>query len=610
MLADTWRVSDRVLPKGFGVVEFREHRGGGRRRRGILRAVAETRSRRIPAPATVRRATSAATVAPMATPAPIPARMPRQIPFIIANEGCERFSFYGMRNILTTFLAGAFFAGLTTAEAESEAKDIFHVFVLGVYFFPLLGGWLSDRFFGKYRTILWVSLIYCLGHACLAAYEDVPGGFYFGLFLIALGSGGIKPLVSTFMGDQFDQRNKHLAKVAFDGFYWIINFGSFFASLVMPKLLQGWGPAAWWGLSPASVAFGIPGILMAIATLFFWIGRRRYVMVPQTPPDPHSFACVVRTALTARGGSPGVAGSRGGVAGGDGGSRPGLVVACLGGLFALGSIALIPLLHWTSGKDIVIALCLALVFVLIGVGTGAWMQLERARGSHPDEAVDGVRSVLRVLVIFALVTPFWSLFDQKASTWVFQAGEMTKPDWFSPAQMQAVNPALVLLLIPFNNLVVYPFMRRRGREPSQLGRMGLGIALSGASWIAAGSLQLVLDAGQPVSIAWQLLPYLLLTAGEVLVSATGLEFAYSQAPPAMKGVIMSFWSLAVTVGNLWVLIVNAAVKNDAVNEAILGTGLSLIAFQMFFFAAFAFAAALAFHAVARRYRMVDNYRRA
>jgi POT family proton-dependent oligopeptide transporter len=527
----------------------------------------------------------------MTTPAP--ARMPRQIPFIIANEGCERFSFYGMRNILTTFLAGAFFANLATAEAESEAKDVFHVFVAAVYFFPLLGGWLSDRFFGKYRTILWVSVIYCLGHACLAAYEDQPAGFYFGLFLIALGSGGIKPLVSTFMGDQFDQGNKHLAKIAFDAFYWIINFGSFFASLVMPKLLQGWGPAAWWGLSPASVAFGVPGVLMFIATLCFWAGRRRYVMVPPVPPDPHAFTRVVRTALTA---------SR------SGSGNPGLVLAIAGCALALGSVALIPLLGWTGGKDIVIALCLALVFLLVCGGTGAWIQLERARGTHPDEAVDGVRSVLRVLVIFALVTPFWSLFDQKASTWVFQAGAMTKPAWFSPAQMQALNPALVMLIIPFNNLVIYPALRRRGREPSQLGRMKLGIALAGLSWIVVGGMQLLLDGGQTVSIAWQIVPYVLLTAGEVLVSATGLEFAYSQAPAAMKGVIMSFWSLAVTVGNLWVLIVNAAVKNDAVTGAIADTGLGVVAFQMFFFAAFAFAAAFAFHLVARRYRMVDNYR--
>jgi POT family proton-dependent oligopeptide transporter len=285
-----------------------------------------------------------------------------------------------------------------------------------------------------------------------------------------------------------------------------------------------------------------------------------------------------------------------------------VVVAALGALLAAGSLALIPLLGWTGGKDIVVSLCLALVCLMFGFGLGAWIQLDRARGTHSDEAVDGVRSVLRVLVIFALVTPFWSLFDQKASTWVFQANAMVKPDWLTSAQMQALNPALVMLLIPFNNFVIFPALRRRGRMPSQLARMGFGIALAGAAWVVVAALQLVLDGGGRVHIAWQIVPYILLTAGEVLVSATGLEFAYSQAPASMKGVIMSFWSLAVTVGNLWVLLVNSTVKNQAVLDGIAGTGLGVMAFQMFFFASFAFASALAFRAVARRYRMQDNYR--
>jgi POT family proton-dependent oligopeptide transporter len=151
-------------------------------------------------------------------------------------------------------------------------------------------------------------------------------------------------------------------------------------------------------------------------------------------------------------------------------------------------------------------------------------------------------------------------------------------------------------------------LARRGKEPSQLGRMALGMALAGASWIVVGAMQLVIDGGEAISIAWQVLPYILLTAGEVLLSATGLEFAYSQAPSSMKGVIMSFWSLAVTVGNLWVLIVNVGVKNDTVLGAIEQSGMSSIAFQMFFFAVFALVAALAFHLVAKRYRVVDNYR--
>jgi POT family proton-dependent oligopeptide transporter len=220
-----------------------------------------------------------------------------------------------------------------------------------------------------------------------------------------------------------------------------------------------------------------------------------------------------------------------------------------------------------------------------------------------------VRSVLRVLVLFALVTPFWSLFDQKASTWVLQGNAMTKPDWFQSSQMQALNPALVMLLIPFNNLVLYPALRRFGFEMTALRRMTAGIAFSGFAWIAIAIMQVLLDGGTALTITWQILPYALLKLGEVLVSATGLEFAYSQAPPAMTGALMSFWNLSVTIGNLWVLVVNTGVKNGAVTDFIVSTGFGVTAFQMFFFAIFAFAAALVFGLVARGYRTVDYYRK-
>jgi POT family proton-dependent oligopeptide transporter len=166
---------------------------------------------------------------------------------------------------------------------------------------------------------------------------------------------------------------------------------------------------------------------------------------------------VVRTALTTK-----VTGQ----------SNSGTLMAWLGAVLAVGSLFLIPAIG-------VAALCLVLVLMLGFGGMGAWMQLDRARGAHPDEAVDGVRSVLRILVVFALVTPFWSLFDQKASTWVLQADLMTKPSWFQSSQMQALNPMLVMLLIPFNNLILYPMLKRMGVELTALRRMGLGIAFSG-----------------------------------------------------------------------------------------------------------------------------------
>ncbi len=510
---------------------------------------------------------------------PQPAKYPRQIPFIIGNEACERFSFYGMRNILTQFLVGYLLLDLAEGDRAGAAKEVFHIFVMGVYFFPLLGGWLADRVLGKYRTIFWLSLLYCVGHACLALFESNKPGFYVGLFFIALGSGGIKPCVSSFVGDQFDQSNKHLARVVFDAFYWIVNFGSFFASLSIPKTLKYWGPA---------VAFGIPGVLMFIATIIFWAGRNHYVVVPPSAGDPHSFGNVAWTALRR-------------------GTGTGRILSMIGLLGFLASFALIPKIGFVA------SMCLAIVVLFAFAGPGVYRSLDAARGKHPDEDVEAVRTVLRVLILFFLMTPFWSLFDQKASTWILQARAMSLPGGRiieSASEMQSINPLLVMLLIPFNNVVLYPFLAKLGWTPTPLRRMTAGIMFASLSWIPVGILQVMIDQGAKLPILWQIVPYVILTFGEVLVSTTGLEFAYSQAPVKMKGTLMSFWSLTVTIGGLWVLLMNAAVKNETVLSAITTrTGLSSTAFQMFFFVGFGLLAAIAFGTVAKKYKMVEHYRK-
>jgi dipeptide/tripeptide permease len=172
--------------------------------------------------------------------------------------------------------------------------------------------------------------------------------------------------------------------VVFDAFYWIINFGSFFASLLMPLFLRHLGPA---------VAFGVPGVLMFISTAILWLGRRQYVMIPPAPPNPHSFLRVSSNVIMS--------------------GLSGQVFAAVAIAMAIGSFLLVPKFGF------VIAACLALVALIAFGGLGVWLQLDNVRDKHPAEAIAGVRSVLRVLVLFALVTPFWSLFDQKASTWVF-----------------------------------------------------------------------------------------------------------------------------------------------------------------------------------------------
>jgi POT family proton-dependent oligopeptide transporter len=204
-------------------------------------------------------------------------KMPSGIPFIIGNEAAERFSFYGMRTILVVFMTKYLWLmgnHATTPMGDAQAREYFHDFVKYAYLTPFIGALLSDVFFGKYRTILYLSLFYCLGHAALACMGTVghaPYWLFAGLGLICFGSGGIKPCVSSHVGDQFGPRNSHLLTRVYNWFYFSINFGSAFSTLLTPWLLEYHGPH--W-------AFGVPGVLMALATLVFWMGRNRFVHVP------------------------------------------------------------------------------------------------------------------------------------------------------------------------------------------------------------------------------------------------------------------------------------------------------------------------------------------
>ncbi|MEY2467197.1 MAG: proton-dependent oligopeptide transporter, family, partial [Verrucomicrobiota bacterium] len=204
-------------------------------------------------------------------------RWPPQIKYILGNEAAERFSYYGMRSILAGYITGAVLKG-GLGQSADVSTEIIHLFVFANYFMPLFGAWLSDKLIGRYHTILWVSLFYCAGHGVLACSDFVGGGvngklwcLYAGLALIAFGSGGIKPCVSAFVGDQFKPEQSHLLQKAYGAFYWSINIGSFFSFLVIPWIKDHHG---------YSPAFAVPGVLMALATFVFWLGTKHYVRVP------------------------------------------------------------------------------------------------------------------------------------------------------------------------------------------------------------------------------------------------------------------------------------------------------------------------------------------
>ncbi|MFA5057276.1 MAG: MFS transporter [Opitutaceae bacterium] len=571
-------------------------------------------------------------------------RFPSGIPYIVGNEGAERFSFYGMRQILYIYLTSLFvgFAAESTvapdalAEAKVHATQVTHLFNAGVYLFPMIGAILADRLLGKYRVIFWVSLIYCAGQAALAlgGHAGATGrpGFaqlavFAGLTLVALGSGGIKPCVSANVGDQFTARNVHLVTRIFQIFYFIINFGSFFASLLTPWLYQHFG---------AAIAFGVPGALMALATVVFWIGRRKFVRQPPRPGGRLGLLDFLASSLLA---------------------SPLLVLVAVGATVAevvvraamspQGGAVIAALRHIAHGywpHALMAAGGLALGVVLFVVrqrieqDTGFFATLlycwrrrharqpgedfwAPARSRFGDEAADGPPAVLRIIVVFSMVSVFWALFDQHSSTWVEQAKAMnlrlTVPTIFwngwimpglvsaalfgaawlflwvanrpvprrltlgflgllgawalaalglqlargtvetitlLPAQIAALNPLLVMIIIPLLNVLVYRPCERRGRPLRPLHRMTAGMFLASLAFVAVALLQTRIQAAGrgEVHVLWQIIPFFILTTSEVLVSVTGLEFAYTQAPRAMKSTIMGFWLLCVTFGNVLV----------------------------------------------------------
>ncbi len=496
-------------------------------------------------------------------------RIPARALFIVGNEACERLSFYGMSAVLTLYMVKEL------GMHKDTATSVSHIFKAGVYFLPLLGALIADRWLGRYRTILTLSVFYCFGHLALALFEGTTWGLYLGLALIALGAGGIKPCVSAFIGDQFDESNQALLAKAYSLFYWAINFGSFFAFAIIPWVRDSWG---------YSWAFGIPGILMGLALIIFYAGSRTYTKVPPAGKKP-GFMAVFAASFRYEDITP-------------------IQKATLAlGLIWLACAALAP--DWLLPANTQLLTLALLCGVLLSLENAVRVFLSksfwnRCEDKFDRELLDGSYRVAGVIGLFSVIPVFWALFDQTSTTWVLQGAKMIPisiplplmdTPWRLDAEsIQALNPALVMMLIPLLTLVAYPLAERLGLRPRPLRRMTLGMAITALSFVACALIQTRVDAGAQLSILWQGIPYLLLTVGEVLFSTTGLEFAFTQAPKSMKSTLMSFWLLTVAVGNF--LVAGFAAK---LGERFQASGMFLL------YAALMGVVTVAFAFLARRY---------
>ena len=209
------------------------------------------------------------------------------------------------------------------------------------------------------------------------------------------------------------------------------------------------------------------------------------------------------------------------------------------------------------------------------LGTRIFCGAKQMRLHFPVSRITETYNLLRVLTVFLMIIPFWSLFDQTMSSWVLQ-GEKMQPLAFSHSEtmhfifgaeeMQSINPLFVMTLVPLVTLFLYP---RIGRWAAPLRRMGCGIVLAGVSYLSVATIQTFLDSGAQLSILWQCIPYLLLTISEILVSTTGLEYAYTAAGPNLKSIVSGFWFLTSTLGNFLVIYLTHLVADPASSSTFL-----------------------------------------
>jgi len=524
-------------------------------------------------------------------------RWPPQIKFIVGNEACERFSYYGMVSILAGYISGQVDKGGLGQDADT-ATQIIHLFKFANYFMPLFGAWLSDKIIGRYHTILWVSLFYCAGHGVLASSDLAPGVhgkmicLLVGLALIAFGSGGIKPCVSAFVGDQFRPDQAHLLQKAYGAFYWSINFGSFFSFLVIPWIKNHHG---------YSWAFAVPGILMALATFVFWLGTKHYVRVPPSRVLKKAGFLPVFFAACSKPSGAGLA------------PKLNLLTSLGMPLIAMVALTALALYHQLTPVANVIGwsglICVGVWYALIVI-TSLMNKLELpetfwmgARHRYSAGDISAARSVSPILFVFALVPIFWALFDQTNSTWVLQGEKMVSFSLFGftvgAEEMQSANPAFVMVLVPLLTLGLYP---RLGKLATPLKRMCFGMFVTAGSYIIVALIQKQIEAGAQISVAWQALPYVVLTTAEVLVSTTGLEFAFLEAAPEMKSTIMSFWLLTVAFGNLLVTAITKILSAGGGG----GHSGSVSTERFLLYAGLTFVVAILFSVIASRYRYRES----
>jgi len=432
---------------------------------------------------------------------------PRGLATLFFTEMWERFSYYGMRALLILFMtAGTATGGLGFPVVKAGA--IYGFYTAMVYLLSLPGGWLADRIFGQRRAVLYGGILIAAGQFFLMS----PGvqGFYAGLGILILGTGLLKPNVSTIVGQLYRQGD-HRRDSGFSIFYMGINLGGLLAPLAC-----GWvGQRINWRLG-----FGLAGFGMILGVVQYMLGGK-YLgsagLRPTPPATPEAGRRMKRN----------------------------LALAAIAGALLLGALAALAV---TGAIEITaqrISATLGIVLIAVTVAIFGWLLAGRGWS-----AIERKRSGA-ILVLFLASAVFWSSYEQGGSSLNLFAERNTHNVLlgfnFPASWFQFVPSLFVLILAPF---FAWLWVRMGDREPSSPSKFAWGLIFAGIAFaILVIPARAALVAGALASPVWLTATYFLQTAGEMCLSPVGLSAMTKLAPARVAGMMMGLWFVSISIGD-------------------------------------------------------------
>ena len=428
---------------------------------------------------------------------------PRGLTTLFFTEMWERFSYYGMRALLILFMTATAAQGGLAYETK-QATAIYGTYTMSVYLLSILGGFIADNFIGARRAVLTGGIIIACGHFSMAI--DSQSTFLAGLVLVALGTGLLKPNISTMVGSLY-RPNDERRDAGFSIFYMGINLGAFLSPLITGYLAQsdGWKTRLTaWGLDPRHSwhwGFAAAGVGMTIGLIVYIFQRERLAHVGSAPLSEA------------------------------GGSRPWGKL----GLVALGSLALIAAMMNSDRYP-------ALVYLLFALQIAAVLFF----AFRPDQ--DSKR-IAAILIFFFAAEIFWAIFEQAGSTISLFADRLTQNEIFGrtfpSSWWQSANPVFVILLAP---LFAILWTTLRSKQPSSPMKFTLALFFVSLSFVLMVPAAKLTGAGK-IGPLWLVGLYFLQTVGEMLLSPVGLSTMTKLAPQRLAGLVMGIWFLAAALGS-------------------------------------------------------------